>query len=114
MTVSKASALPLLVRPLHRDRWFGVMVESSGLCPQSIQRIDKPTLKTRGTIPFNKEGPVSGISEPGGYLGYVAGVAGLIGGLFPLFAPLFVVRSLGGVLSVLWVLIAGIMLLKSR
>jgi hypothetical protein len=49
-----------------------------------------------------------------GYWGYAAGVAGVIGGFFPLFAPLLVVRTLGGSLSVFWVLIAGIILLRGR
>ena len=49
-----------------------------------------------------------------GYWGYAAGVAGVIGGFFPLFAPLLVVRTLGQFLGILWILLAGIILLRSR
>jgi hypothetical protein len=49
-----------------------------------------------------------------GYWGYAAGVLGVIGGFFPLFDPLLVVGTLGQILSAIWVLIAGIMLLRSR
>lgn len=49
-----------------------------------------------------------------GYLGFAVGVSGVIGGFFPLFAPLFAVRSLGLGLLFIWVLIAGIILLRRR
>lgn len=49
-----------------------------------------------------------------GYLGYTAGAVGFIGGLFPLFVPLFLVRSLGLFLFALWVVIGGITLLRGR
>jgi len=49
-----------------------------------------------------------------GYWGYAVGVVGVIGGFFPLFIPLLVVRSLSQLLFVLWVLIAGIILLRNR
>jgi len=61
-------------------------------------------------------GMVSSTEFPGwmGYSGYIAGLLGVIGGFFPLFSPLLVFRSLGQFLFVLWVLIAGIMLIRSR
>lgn len=49
-----------------------------------------------------------------GYVGYAAGAVGLIGGLFPLYVPLLVVRSLGLFLFTLWAVLAGIILLRSR
>lgn len=49
-----------------------------------------------------------------GYFGYVAGAVGVIGGFFPLFVPLFQVRSLGLFLFVLWTLLTGIILLRRR
>jgi hypothetical protein len=49
-----------------------------------------------------------------GYWGYAAGVVGVIGGFFPLYVSLLVVRSLGQFLFILWVLIAGIILLRNR
>lgn len=49
-----------------------------------------------------------------GYWGIALGVVGVIAGFFPVYAPLFFVRALGGVLLVLWILIAGIILLRSR
>ncbi len=49
-----------------------------------------------------------------GYWGIALGAIGVIAGFFPLFAPLFFARALGGVLLVLWILIAGIILLRSR
>ena len=48
------------------------------------------------------------------YWGYAAGVLGIIGGFFPLFDPLLVVGTLGQSLIVLWILIAGIILLRRR
>lgn len=49
-----------------------------------------------------------------GYWGYAAGVVGIFGVFFPLFAPLIVVRSIGIFFQVLWVLIAGIILIRGR
>lgn len=49
-----------------------------------------------------------------GYWGYATGIVGIIGGFFPLFTPLLLVRSLGQFLFILWILFAGIALLRSR
>lgn len=49
-----------------------------------------------------------------GYWGIGAGVIGVIGGFFPLFVPLYIVRALGGFLIILWLLIAGVLLLRNR
>lgn len=49
-----------------------------------------------------------------GYWGYATGVAGVIGGFFPLFTPLLSVRALGQFLFILWILFAGSTLLRRR
>lgn len=49
-----------------------------------------------------------------GYWGYAGGVIAILGAFFPLYTPLYGVRAFGGVIIILWILIAGITLLRSR
>lgn len=49
-----------------------------------------------------------------GYGGYVIGVLGFIGAFYPVFRPLSFGRLLAQLLFMLWMLIAGIVLLRSR
>lgn len=49
-----------------------------------------------------------------GYGGYAIGVVGVIGGFFPVFLPLLIVLGLVQVVFFLWILSAGIILLRNR